>query len=465
MPRIRGYCTVTIADRKGDAGSDLVKVSSMHSVRGFTGDDIPQDSIYNRCVRCGLCLPTCPTYLETMVETSGPRGRISLIKAVGEGELDLLSPGFVHQMSECLDCRACEAACPSGVMYGQLVETARTQIEKASKRTVLPHVSFARFVALRILFSNLAVMRFAASLLRFYQRSGLQSAVRASGLLRVLRLQGAEQLTPTISPRYFVAHDQRFSAPGERTTAFLHTGCVMHVAFAHVHEATVRVLQKSGCSVVVPRGQGCCGAIAVHAGEMQQGRELAKRNIASFEESGADVYVVNAAGCGSTLKEYGEMFAADEKWSARAKYFSERVRDVNELLDELGLGPELGKVDQTVTYQDACHLVHAQRISAAPRRLLQQIPGLQFREMPESSVCCGSAGVYNLTQPEMSRKLQARKIANIESAGADVVVTANPGCALQISAGLLQAGKQTPVRHVVEMLDLAYQNYREVKAS
>ena len=442
-----------------------MNAGTMNSVRGYTGDDVPQDSIYNRCVRCGLCLPSCPTYLETMVETSGPRGRISLIKAVGEGELDLLSPGFVHQMSECLDCRACEAVCPSGVMYGQLVETARTQIEKASKRTVAPHVSFARFVALRVLFTNLAVMRFAASLLRFYQRSGLQSALRASGVLRLLRLAEIEKLAPKISRRYFMARDQRYPAASERTTAFLHTGCVMHVAFAQVHEATVRVLQKSGCSVVVPRGQGCCGAIAVHAGEMQQGRELAKRNIAAFEQSGADVYVINAAGCGSTLKEYGEMFAADEEWSTRAARFSKRVRDVTELLDELGLAPELGNVDQTVTYQEPCHLVHAQRISAAPRRLLQQIPGLNLREMPESSVCCGSAGIYNLTQPEMSRRLQERKISNIESAGADVVVTANPGCALQISAGLSQAGKQTPVRHVVEMLDLAYENYRQVRAS
>lgn len=436
----------------------------MAPVRGYSGDDIPQDSIYNRCVRCGLCLPTCPTYLETMVETSGPRGRIGLIKAVGEGELDLLSPGFVHQMSECLDCRACEAVCPSGVLYGQLVETARTQIERASKRTVAPHVSFGRFLALRVLFTNLAVMRFVASLLRFYQHSGLQSAVRASGLLGLLKLQESEKLAPQISKRFFIARNQRYSAEGERMTAFLHAGCVMHVAFAHVHEATVRVLQKSGCSVVVPQDQGCCGAIAVHAGEMQQGRELAKRNIAAFERSGADIYVVNAAGCGSTLKEYGQMFAGDQRWSARATRFSQSVRDVNELLDELGLAPELGAVDQTVTYQEACHLVHAQRISAAPRRLLEQIPGLTLREMPESSVCCGSAGIYNLTQPDMSSQLQQRKISNIKSAGADVVITANPGCALQISAGLSESGNSTPVRHVVEMLDLAYRNYREVTA-
>ncbi|MDQ6826759.1 MAG: heterodisulfide reductase-related iron-sulfur binding cluster [Candidatus Eremiobacteraeota bacterium] len=437
---------------------------SMNLVRGYTGDDIPEDSIYNQCVRCGLCLPTCPTYLETMVETSGPRGRIGLIKAVGDGELDLLSPGFVHQMSECLDCRACEAVCPSGVMYGQLVEAARTQIQRASKTAVKPHVSFARFVALRILFTNLAMMRFAASLLRFYQGSPVRSMVRACGLLRFLKLEETEKLAPQISQRFFVARNQRYPATVPRTTAFLHTGCIMHVAFAEVHEATVRVLQRSGCTVIVPQGQGCCGAITVHAGEMQRGRELAKRNIAAFERSGADVYLVNAAGCGSTLKDYGKMFARDKRWSQRAARFSKRVRDVSELLDELGLAPELGEVAATATYQEACHLVHAQRVSAAPRRLLGKIPGLVLREMAESSVCCGSAGIYNLTQPEMAQRLQARKISNIQAANPDFVITANPGCALQISAGLAETQKPIAVRHIVQVLDLSYQNYERAMA-
>jgi glycolate oxidase iron-sulfur subunit len=234
---------------------------------------------------------------------------------------------------------------------------------------------------------------------------------------------------------------------------------VMHVAFAEVDEATVRVLQRAGCDVVAPRGQGCCGAIAIHAGDMPLGRELAQRNIAAFEASGADVYIVNAAGCGSALKEYGELFAGDAEWHERALAFSRKVRDLTEYLDEIGIAPELGPIDAVVTYQEPCHLVHAQRIAAAPRRLLARIPGLRLREMNESSLCCGSAGIYNVTQPEMSKRLADRKVANIVAAEPNVVATANPGCALQVSAALRRAGRPIPVKHVVELLDASYAAY------
>ena len=416
-------------------------------VRGFTGPDVPADSIYNQCIRCGLCLPTCPTYLETLTETSGPRGRISLIKAVGEGHLDLLSPGFVHQMSECLDCRACEAVCPSGVHYGQLVEAARTQIQRAQAPRAAPFLFF---------FRNLGAMRLLAAVLRFYQRSGLQTLVRGSGILRFFGLREAEAIAPHISSRFFVAAGQRFQTAGATTTAFMHAGCVMSVAFAEVNEATVRMLRRAGCTVVVPAGQGCCGAITVHAGEMEGGRALAKRNIEAFEQSGADVYVINAAGCGSALKEYGEMFASDEAWASRAKSFSARVRDISEVLDELGIPIPDRPVDATVTYQEPCHLAHAQRITSAPRRLLAQIPGVRLIEMRESSLCCGSAGIYNLTQPEMAARLQDRKIENILATGAEVVVTANPGCDLQLRAGLHARNNTTKVMHIVSLLDAAY---------
>lgn len=398
-----------------------------------------------------------------MTETSSPRGRISLIKAVAEGGLDLLSPGFVHQMSECLDCRACEAVCPSGVHYGQLVETARTQIAQ-SQAPQLPWISrIARFLGIRTLFSHLAAMRVAAAVLRLYQTSGLRSLARASGILRMLGLERTEALAPEISPRFFVPRGQRYSAHGpRRTTAMLHAGCIMHVAFAHVNEATVRVLQRSGCEVLVPAGQGCCGAIAVHAGDMPLGREMAKANIAAFERSGADFYVVNAAGCGSALKEYGELFHADEAWAKRAAAFSARVRDILELLDELGLDDAaLGPLHMSVTYQEPCHLVHAQRISTAPRRLLAQIPGLELREMAESSVCCGSAGIYNVTQPEMADRLAARKTACVLASGAQICATANPGCALQVRAGLRREGSAMQVRHVVELIDDAYASYSD----
>jgi glycolate oxidase iron-sulfur subunit len=297
-------------------------VISIEPHDGFSEPDVPPSSVYDQCVRCGLCLPTCPTYVETLVETSSPRGRIALIKAVDEGYLDLTNPGFMHQMSECLDCRACEAVCPSGVAYGRLLEPARTQIERATKHERPLHKKLVRAFALDALFSNLALMRLVALPLRFYQRSGLQQFARSSGILRLLRLADLEAMAPSISAKFFVPCDQRFSALGAslKTTAFMHAGCVMQVAFAETDEATVRVLQRAGCDVVVPAAQGCCGAIAVHAGDMELGRKLAKRNIAAFEQSGAAVYVVNAAGCGSALKEYGDLLAEDAAWSVPPRF-------------------------------------------------------------------------------------------------------------------------------------------------
>ncbi|HEY8296726.1 MAG TPA: heterodisulfide reductase-related iron-sulfur binding cluster [Candidatus Baltobacteraceae bacterium] len=428
-------------------------------LHGFTGTDSPSAAIYDQCVRCGLCLPTCPTYLETMTETSGPRGRISLIKSVAEGHLDLLSPGFVHQMSECLDCRACEAVCPSGVRYGQLIETARAQIDRAQSPTRSPSIRLLRWFGLRVLFSRPATMRAFAALLRFYQRSGLRSLVRASGALRLLGLAEAERFAPTISDRPFAARGQSFPVANAKCTVFFHVGCVMHVAFAQVNEASVRVLGRAGCSVVIPAAQGCCGAIGVHAGDIEFGRELAKRNIAAFEASGADFYVVNAAGCGSALKEYGTLFAEDARWASRAAAFSTRVRDILELLDAVGIDPRLGRIDRTITYQEPCHLAHAQRITAAPRRLLARIPGLQLIEMAESSVCCGSAGIYNVTEPEMAGRLRHRKIANATATNAEICATANPGCALQMETGLREAGSEMAIKHVVELIDESYAAY------
>jgi glycolate oxidase iron-sulfur subunit len=402
-------------------------------------------------------LPTCPTYVETLVETSGPRGRIALIKAVAEERLDLTSPGFMHQMSECLDCRACEAVCPSGVAYGQLLEPARTQIVRATAGTRPLSERLARTVLLGWLFSSLGNLRLVASVLRWYQQSGLQDAIRKSGFLRTLKLADAEALAPRISERFFVPRDQRFAARGTtKATVVMHAGCVMHVAFAPTDEATVRVLQRAGCDVLVPSAQGCCGAITIHAGDLDRGRALAKANIAAFEDSEADYYVINAAGCGSALKEYGHLFADDPAWHARAVEFSSRVRDVTELLDTLGLGPGLGSLPYTITYQDACHLAHAQRITAPPRRLLAQIPGVRLREMNESSLCCGSAGIYNLTQPEMAVRLGSRKAERIMEVAPDLVITANPGCAIQMAAALRAAGSAAQVRHIVDLIDASY---------
>ena len=422
----------------------------MIAASGFSGEDQPDASIFNQCIRCGFCLPTCPTYLETYTETSGPRGRISLIKSVAEGRIDLLSPGFVEQMEQCLDCRACEAVCPSGVRYGQLVETARTQIQKAREPQLSPRTRRMRALLLNTLFRRLDLMRGVASLVRFAQRT------RLTALAGLFGLADAAKLAPRIDDRYFVPNDQRYEAKNSQGVAFLHAGCIAQVAFARVHEASVRLLVRARLSVSVPSDQACCGAIAIHAGEMPLGRELAKRNIAAFERSGADVYVVNAAGCGSALKEYGELFAGDPEWAERATRFSQRVRDVTEVLDAMDIAPPLRGNLAEVTYQEPCHLAHAQRVTAAPRRLLGKIPGLRLVEMAESAVCCGSAGIYNLTQPAMSRRLRDRKIENVTRTGATVVATANPGCALQLAAGLRDAGANVRVAHVVELLDEAY---------
>jgi glycolate oxidase iron-sulfur subunit len=293
-------------------------------------------------------------------------------------------------------------------------------------------------------------MRTAASLVRFAQRTGLSALASLFGLRDTVRL------APEISDRFFVADDQQYAVSHAAGTAFLHAGCVMHVAFANVHEATVRMLNRARLSVVVPRSQGCCGAIAVHTGDDAFARELARVNIAAFEQSGADVYVVNAAGCGSALKEYSTLLGDDPAWRERARAFSARVRDITEVLDAMELPPAQGRNDARVTYQEPCHLVHAQRVSAAPRRLLAKIPGLELIEMNESALCCGSAGIYNLTEPEMAARLQARKVGNIEATGATIVATANPGCALQVTAGLRNAGINAQVRHIVELLDDSY---------
>jgi glycolate oxidase iron-sulfur subunit len=429
---------------------------SEHAVTGFSGADQPRASIYDTCIRCGLCLPSCPTYLETMTETSGPRGRISLIKAVGEERLDLNSPGFVGQMWECLDCRACEAVCPSGVQYGALVETARAQIRRARAPNESSPARSLRLLLLQRLFARLDLMCLAAILLRFAQQTKLMSLASIVGLGRVANL------APRIRGAFFLPNDQRFEAAAPQGRAFLHAGCIMAVAFGNVHCATVRMLRRAGLSVDVPSTQGCCGAIALHAGEMDLAREFAKRNIVAFERNGADVYVVNAAGCGSALKEYGELFADDPAWAERAASFSRRVRDIVEVLDAMDFGTATRTIDATVTYQEPCHLVHAQRVAGAPRRLLARIPGLRLIEMRESAVCCGSAGIYNLTQPEMSARLARRKVEAIRQTGAEIVATANPGCAVQVEAGLREIRYQAPVKHIVELLDEAYRSSGDV---
>ncbi|HEY7850374.1 MAG TPA: (Fe-S)-binding protein, partial [Ktedonobacterales bacterium] len=435
--------------------------ASGQGVSGFTGPDQPSDDILQRCVRCGYCLPSCPTYLETYSEASSPRGRIRLIQAVADGALSLLDPGFVEQMYQCLDCRACEAVCPSGVRYGQLVETARTQIERARPRPIGQRA--LRSVVFRGLFADQRRFRMAGRALRWYQRSGAQRLARASGALDTLGLRATETLAPKLPDQFYAPSGEVYAAPADapqRGRVAFFAGCVMGAVFAGTDRATIRTLNANGFTVIAPAGQECCGALTIHAGELDHARALAARNIAAFEASGAGYIVSNAAGCGSALKEYGELFAEFPAWRGRASAFAARVRDITELLGEALARGELNtrfeRLPLTVTYQEPCHLAHAQRISLQPRALLAAIPGLNLVEMEEASLCCGSAGVYNITHPQMAGALGRRKAGHVVATHAQAVVTANPGCALQLRAQLDQMGSDMPVLHIVDLLDAAY---------
>ncbi|HNP88509.1 MAG TPA: heterodisulfide reductase-related iron-sulfur binding cluster [Kouleothrix sp.] len=428
----------------------------------FAGADTPSDAIINTCVHCGLCLSSCPTYRETGLEMFSPRGRIYLMKGVADGRIGMESDVFQEQMSACLNCRACEAVCPSGVQYGQILEASRTQIEDARDDGRLPPhpwpVQLLRSGVFGVLFKRLELFRGFSRLMWLYQRSGVQALARQSGLLKLLGLADTEALLPPMSDAFTVPQGQIYPAEGTaRYHVALLTGCVMATAFADVHAATLRVLRKNGCEVILPPDQGCCGALHVHGGDMDGGRELARRNIAAFEGLGLDAIIVNAAGCGSTMKEYGHLLHDDPAWAARAAAFSAKVKDISEFLAAIELNTcDLKPLPITVTYQEPCHLAHAQRISAQPRKLLRAIPRLVLKEMPESSLCCGSAGIYNVTQPEMAAQLGARKLNNAQTTNAEVLVTANPGCHLQLAGGLRRRGSTMRVRHIVELLDAAY---------
>ena len=418
--------------------------------------DKPRQADLDRCVHCGLCLNACPTYRALGVEMDSPRGRIYQMVQVAGGTP--VSASYVEHIELCLACRGCESACPSGVPYGRMVEAARAEIESARPRP-LPARLMRRFVFGRLLQSP-GTMTVLGTLLYLYQGSGLQKLVRAMGFLKLLgRLGDVEQLAPPAEPPFFFSRIGRtFPAVGERRyRVALMAGCVANVSFARLNEATVRVLQKNGCEVTVPQGQSCCGALHVHAGLREDARTLARRNIDAVLAGGYDAILTNAAGCGSTLKEYGELLEHDAQYAERARQFSTRMKDVTEFLASIELNPEMRPVRLTVTYQDSCHLAHGQRVRTAPRKLLSAIPGLTFREMPLSDLCCGSAGIYNIVQSDMAMEILQRKMDSVNSTGAEVIATANPGCMLQLRAGARMHGNGQRVVHVVELLDEAYQ--------
>jgi len=413
-------------------------------------------------VHCGLCLNACPTYRELGLEMDSPRGRVYQMVQVASGAP--ITKAYIQHIDLCLACRGCESACPSGVRYGRMVEDARAQIEahreKDAPRGWLSR-SIRRFVFGRLIRSR-ALLTTAGTMLYLYEASGVKALMRNLGFFRMLGRWGdLVQLAPAADPPFFFSQIGRVFPPqGERRkrVAFL-SGCIANVAFARLNEATVRVLQKNGCEVSIPVGQGCCGALHLHAGLRDSARELARRNIDAVLSQGFDAILTNAAGCGSTLKEYGELLEDDPEYAHKARRFSERMQDVTEFLASLDLNPQMGSVHAVVTYQDSCHLAHGQRVRTAPRKLLAAVPGVTFREMPGADLCCGSAGIYNVVQNEMSMQILASKMTSAKTTGAEIIATANPGCMLQLQAGARIHSTKQRVMHVIELLDLAYKNF------
>lgn len=448
---------------------------------GFTIPDPPSDADLLRCVHCGLCLNHCPTYRLTSLETESPRGRIFLIKELAEGK-QLVNAPFLEHIGLCLDCRNCETVCPSGVRYGVLLEAARGEIVKQGKLS--RKEKFIRWAVFKQLFPHPARLNFVVGMASLYQRAA-QPLVRKTGILkwfgklgemeamlpaRKLRQYKApkpKSPPPEIEGAYRSPHplplSQRERGVGVRGRVALFTGCLMRAGFANIHEATVRVLEKNHYAVFVPDGQICCAALHVHAGERDLARAMAKRNIDLFMREQWDAIVINAAGCGAQLKEYAEIFRDDPEYFHKAEEFAKRVKDVSELLAPpftprlAGEGQGVRLQNKTrVTYQDACHLAHAQKIRLQPRQILKQIANVELIEMRASDRCCGSAGIYNVVHPEMSDQLIDEKMVNTRDTQAEIVVTGNIGCLLQLEYGARRAGWNGRVMHLVELLDEAY---------
>jgi glycolate oxidase iron-sulfur subunit len=417
--------------------------------------DKPQQADLDRCVHCGLCLNACPTYRELRVEMDSPRGRIYQMAQVSSGAVPI-SPSYIEHIELCLACRGCETACPSGVQYGRLVEAARAEIETKIQRPW--QVRMLRWLVFQKLLPSKLNLGIVGTLLYFYQASGVKKLVRMLGFLPA-RMREVESLAPEIESPFFFGYYGRVLAPvgTQRHRVAFMGGCIANISFARLNEATVRVLQKNGCEVSIPRTQTCCGALHVHAGIREKARELARQNIDALLDGEYDAIVTNAGGCGSTLKEYGELLEHDAEYAEKAQRFSALVKDVNEFLASIDLNvmdmkPQL----LTVTYQDSCHLAHGQKIRSAPRKLLNAVPGLQLHEMPLSDLCCGSAGIYNVVHTGMAMALLRKKMDFVNGTDAQVVVTANPGCMLQLAAGVQKFGRGQRVAHVVQILDEAY---------
>ena len=405
------------------------------------------------CVHCGFCLPSCPTYQSWGEEMDSPRGRIYLMKSLADGK-ESWSPTVAQHFDRCLGCMACVTACPSGVKYDALIERTRAELERRFRRKAADRLFRGLLFALLPFPRRL---RWLLLLQLLYVKSGLRRVVHALGIPRLLppRLRQLERLTPPLAWRQLAAKPVGVAveAPARRARVALLAGCVQRVYFPSVNEATVRVLAAEGCEVVLPAGLGCCGALSLHAGREEEARRLARSAIEALEGAQVDAVIVNAAGCGSAMKEWGRLLADDEAWGARAAAVAAKVRDVCEVLVALGPRAPRHPLPVRAAYHDACHLAHAQRIRAEPRMLLSAIPALELVEIADADQCCGSAGVYNLLEPESAREIGMRKADSVLSAAPQLLVSANPGCTLQISMLLRERGQRLPTAHPIELLD------------
>ncbi len=416
-------------------------------------------SVVQQCMHCGLCLPTCPTYDATKLERNSPRGRISLMRAIADGRLEATT-AFADEMYFCLGCLACMTACPAGVNYAELFEHARAEAEQSGVLNS-PKRSLIRGFTLRWLFMDLNRLHLLGLAMRLYQQLGFQSFVRRSGVMKLMpqRLRELEAMTPPIQPKFsadLIAPVTPAIGPKRYRVAML-TGCAQDLIFSDVNRDTVEVLAHNGCEVITPAEQLCCGSLHAHNGEWELAQQLARKNIDQFPPDQFDAIITNAGGCGSHLKHYAKLLAGEPRYEQRAHEWDRKVKDIHEWLAQIGLTAPTGKgTPQVITYHESCHLCHGQKISAQPRQLLRAIPGVKLVELPEATWCCGSAGIYNITQPEMANDLLERKLKHIKTTQASVVATGNPGCLLQLVNGAAQQNLPLRVAHPVTLLAEAY---------
>jgi len=427
---------------------ELTTISSKTSA--FDAHHAPSNELIEKCVHCGFCLPVCPTYVLWGQEMDSPRGRIYLMKLASEGAAEMNS-NWVSHFDSCLGCMACMTACPSGVDYGKLIEATRAQIERKTER---PREEKLHRLFMFGTFTRPERLRRMRIPLLAYQKSGLQAVVRGLGLLKLLpkQIRTMEALLPKLAPMETIAEVSPAVGARRRRVGLL-LGCVQREFFSQVNAATVRVLAAEGCEVVAPSAQPCCGALLVHAGEEAAAVDLAKKTIEAFEDANVETIVTNAAGCGSNVKEYGHLLRDEPEFAERARTFAGKCKDISEVLAELEPRAPRRPLKLRVAFHDSCHLQHAQGVRSQPRALLSKIPGLELAEIPETAICCGSAGIFNLVQPEAANALGDRKAGLIAPLKADVVATGNPGCILQMQSALARSSHKIPMVHTIQLLN------------